>query len=313
MSLKPEIIQYLKERAALNLPALWAAPIATHRANSQFNVALTQPLLEIESVEHKSIPGPTSDLPIRIYRPNDKSELPALVFFHGGGWVLNFLDIYEPALRKLSDLAEIVIIAVQYQKAPEHPFPIPFDDCYATLSWVVANTERLGIDKTAIGIGGDSAGGNLASAVALKNRDSKLIKLAFQLLIYPCNDRDMKYASAVEFADGYGLTTASMKWFWDQYLPNQQDHKNPYAIPALASTHTDLPPAIVLAAQYDPLTDDAKNYHQKLLNDGVMSFYKEYAGQIHGLFNLGGVTPDADLMYRDIAAQINLILDRAKS
>lgn len=312
MSLKPEIIQYLAQRAALNLPALWAAPMATHRANSQFNVALSQPLVDIKSVEHKSIPGPTSDLPIRIYRPSDARDLPALVFFHGGGWALNFLDIYEPALRKVSNLAEIVIVAVQYQKAPEHPFPAPFDDSYATLNWVVANAGKLGVDQAAIGVGGDSAGANLASAVALKNRDQKLIKLAFQLLIYPCNDREMKYASAVDYADNYGLTTASMKWFWDQYLPNQQDHKNAYAVPALASTFKALPPAIVLAAQYDPLTDDAKNYHQKLLDDGVMSFYKEYAGQIHGLFNLGGVTPDADLMYRDVALQINSILGRLK-
>jgi acetyl esterase len=312
VSLKPEIIQYLAQRAALNLPALWAAPVATHRANSQLNVALNQPLMDIYSVEHKSIAGPTSNLPIRIYRPNDKKDLPALVFFHGGGWVLNFLEIYEPALRKLSNLAEIVIIAVEYQKAPEHPVPAPFDDCYATLTWVATNAQQLGVDKAAIGVGGDSAGGNLASAVALKNRDTQLIDLAFQLLIYPCNEISMNYASAVDNADNYGLTTKSMRWFWEQYLPNKADHTNSYAVPALASTHSKLPPSIVLAAQYDPLTDDARNYHQKLLDDGVMSFYKEYAGQIHGLFNLGGVTPDADLMYLDIATQINSILGRSK-
>jgi acetyl esterase len=123
----------------------------------------------------------------------------------------------------------------------------------------------------------------------------------------------MNYQSALDNADGFGLTTSSMKWFWEQYLPNKADHTNAYAVPALASTLSKLPPSIVLAAQYDPLTDDAKNYHQKLLNDGVMSFYKEYAGQIHGLFNLDGVTPDADLMYRDIATQINLIISRPKS
>jgi len=310
MSLKPEIVKYLADRAALKLPLLWDAPIATQRANSQLSVALQQPLNEIFKVEHKTIPGSTSDLPIRIYRPSNEPNLPALVFFHGGGWVLNFLDIYEPALRKVANLGKFMIIAVQYQKAPEHPFPVPFDDCYATLKWVVQNSQKLGVDPTSIGVGGDSAGGNLASAVALKARDEKLINLAFQLLIYPCNDNKMAYQTAVDNAEGYGLTTKSMLWFWEQYLQNNQDHTNPYAVPAIASSLSHLPPAIVLASQYDPLTDDAKNYYQRLLNDGVSAIYKEYPGQIHGLFNLGGVTADADLMYSDIATEINAILGR---
>jgi acetyl esterase len=310
MSLKPEIIKYLADRAALNLPLLWDAPISKQRANSQLSIALQQPLSEIFKVEHKTIPGLTSDLPIRIYRPSNEPDLPALLFFHGGGWVLNFLDIYEPALRKVANLGKFVIIAVQYQKSPEHPFPTPFNDCYATLDWVVKNTKQLGIDPTSIGVGGDSAGGNLASAVALKARDEKLVNLAFQLLIYPCNDNKMKYQSATKHSEGYGLTTKSMLWFWEQYLQNNQDHTNPYAVPAIASSLSNLPPAIVLASQYDPLTDDAKNYYQRLLNDGVSAIYKEYPGQIHGLFNLSGVSPDADLMYTDIATEINAILGR---
>lgn len=310
MSLKPEIVKYLADRAALNLPLLWDAPISTNRANSQLNIALTQPLTPIYSVEHKTIPGPTSDLPIRIYRPSDQLNLPALIYFHGGGWVLNFLDIYEPALRKVAKLGNFVIVAVQYQKAPEHPFPTPFNDCYATLEWVVKNAMKLGIDPTSIGVGGDSAGGNLASAVALKTRDEKLIDLAFQLLIYPCNDSQMAYQSASDNAEGYGLTTKSMLWFWEQYLQDKQDHTNPYAVPAIASSLSNVAPAIVLASQYDPLTDDAKNYYQKLNKDGVSAIYKEYPGQIHGLFNLGGVTPDADLMYSDITTEINAILGR---
>ena len=310
MSLKPEIVKYLADRAALNLPLLWDGPLSTHRKNSQLNIALKQPLSEIFSVEHKTIPGPTSDLPIRIYRPSNEKDLPVLIYFHGGGWVLNFLDIYEPALRKVSNLGKFVIVAVQYQKAPEHPFPTPFNDCYATLEWVVINSKELGIDPTSIGVGGDSAGGNLASAVALKARDEKLIDLAFQLLIYPCNDNKMEYQSASDNSEGFGLTTKSMLWFWEQYLQDKQDHTNPYAVPAIASSLSKVAPAIVLASQYDPLTDDAKNYYQRLITDGVSAIYKEYPGQIHGLFNLGGVTPDADLMYSDIATEVNAIIGR---
>jgi acetyl esterase len=310
MSLKPEIVKYLADRAALNLPLLWDGPLSTHRKNSQLNIALKQPLSEIFSVEHKTIPGPTSDLPIRIYRPSNEKDLPVLIYFHGGGWVLNFLDIYEPALRKVSNLGKFVIVAVQYQKAPEHPFPTPFNDCYATLEWVVNNSKELGIDPTSIGVGGDSAGGNLASSVALRARDENLIDLAFQLLIYPCNDNKMEYQSASDNAEGFGLTTKSMLWFWEQYLQDKQDHTNPYAVPAIASSLSKVAPAIVLASQYDPLTDDAKNYYQRLITDEVSAIYKEYPGQIHGLFNLGGVTPDADLMYSDIATEINAIIGR---
>jgi acetyl esterase len=312
MGLKPEIIKHLAERAALGLPQVWQAPLAEIRKNTHTHIALTQPLIDLFAVEHKFIPGPTADLPIRIYRPTNEKNLPALVFFHGGGWVLNFLDIYEPALRKVAKNGEFVIIAVQYQKAPEQPFPTPFNDCYATLEWVVNNSTDLGIDLTAIGVGGDSAGGNLASAVALKARDTGLINLAFQLLIYPCNEISMDYPSATEFAQGYGLSTKAMKWFWDKYLPNNQDHINKYAVPFRADTLKGVAAAIVIAAEFDPLTDDARNYYSKLVADSVPAIYKEYAGQIHGFFNLGGVTADADLLYSDIAIEINAILGRGK-
>ena len=261
MSLKPEIIKHLADKSAAGLPEVWQAPVEEIRKNTLSHLALSQPLIDIFKVEHKTIAGPTSDLPIRIYRPSDKKDLPVLVFFHGGGWVLNFLDIYEPALRKVAKNGEFVIIAVQYQKAPEQPFPTPFNDCYATLEWVVNNSTDLGIDLTAIGVGGDSAGGNLASAVALKARDTGLINLAFQLLIYPCNEISMDYPSATEFAQGYGLSTKAMKWFWDKYLPNNQDHSNKYAVPFRADTLKGVAAAIVIAAEFDPLTDDARNYY----------------------------------------------------
>jgi acetyl esterase len=271
---------------------------------------LTQPLIDLFAVEHKFIPGPTADLPIRIYRPTNEKNLPTLVFFHGGGWVLNFLDIYEPALRSIAKLGNFVIIAVQYQKAPEHPYPTPFDDCYATLEWVVRHAKELAIDSESIGVAGDSAGGNLASAVAIKARDKNLIALAFQLLIYPCNQIQMEYQSATDFAEGFGLTTKSMRWFWDKYLPNKDHHSNPYAVPASSTDLKGVAPAIVIAAQFDPLTDDARQYYQKLVASSVPAIYKEYGGQIHGFFNLSGVTEDANLLYSDIAFEINAILGR---
>lgn len=312
MGLNPEISVYLAERSALGLPQLWQAPISQIRENTKMHSALKQPLIKIHSVEHLAIAGPTSNLPIRIYRPTEQRPLPALVFFHGGGWVLNFLDIYEPALRKIAMKGNLIIVAVEYQKAPEHPYPAAFNDCYATLNWVIENCDALGINPLNIGVGGDSAGGNLASAVALKAFTEKLITLAFQLLIYPCNDFEMEYPSAKSCAEGYGLTTESMRWFWNQYLSKKIDQNDPYAVPITASTLRGLAPAILIAAEFDPLTDDVKNYYEKLKTDSVPAIYKEYAGQIHGFFNLDGITDDAESLYSEIAIEINAILGRHK-
>ena len=310
MGLKPEITAYLAERSATGLPQVWQAPLAEIRENTKLHIALKQPLLQIYSVDHRSINGPSSNLPIRIYRPSEENNLPALVFFHGGGWVLNFLDIYEPALRKIAKNGNFVIIAVEYQKAPEHSYPAPLDDCYATLKWVIENAAELGIDLAAIGVGGDSAGGNLASSVALKACSEQLISLAFQLLIYPCNDYQMNYPSATNYSQGYGLTTQAMKWFWDQYLSKVEDQEDPYAVPAKANSLRGVAPAILIAAEFDPLTDDVKNYYQKLIKDSVPAIYKEFAGQIHGFFNLSGVTDDAESLYSEIAKEINAVLGR---
>jgi acetyl esterase len=310
MGLKPEITAYLAERSATGLPQVWQAPLAEIRENTKLHIALKQPLLQIYSVDHRSINGPSSNLPIRIYRPSEENNLPALVFFHGGGWVLNFLDIYEPALRKIAKNGNFVIIAVEYQKAPEHSYPAPLDDCYATLKWVIENAAELGIDLAAIGVGGDSAGGNLASSVALKACSEQLISLAFQLLIYPCNDYQMNYPSATNYSQGYGLTTQAMKWFWDQYLSKVEDREDPYAVPVKANSLRGVAPAILIAAEFDPLTDDVKNYYQKLIKDSVPAIYKEFAGQIHGFFNLSGVTEDAESLYSEIAKEINAVLGR---
>ena len=310
MGLKPEITAYLAERSATGLPQVWQAPLAEIRENTKLHIALKQPLLQIYSVDHRIINGPSSNLPIRIYRPSEENNLPALVFFHGGGWVLNFLDIYEPALRKIAKNGNFVIIAVEYQKAPEHSYPAPLDDCYATLKWVIENAAELGIDLAAIGVGGDSAGGNLASSVALKACSEQLISLAFQLLIYPCNDYQMNYPSATNYSQGYGLTTQAMKWFWDQYLSKVEDREDPYAVPVKANSLRGVAPAILIAAEFDPLTDDVKNYYQKLIKDSVPAIYKEFAGQIHGFFNLSGVTEDAESLYSEIAKEINAVLGR---
>ncbi|MEY3578514.1 MAG: hypothetical protein RIS49_492 [Actinomycetota bacterium] len=292
MTLAPEIKAFLEAGAKAGLPQVWEAPLHVIRRNTQTRPALAGPAEPILEIENKFIPGPTADLPIRIYRPTNNPTAPAIVYFHGGGWVLNFLDIYDASLTTLANRTGATIISVNYQKAPEHPFPIPFDDCYATLEWVLANSEVLRINRQSVAVAGDSAGGNLASAVALKARDQK-IELAYQLLIYPCNERNFETPSYIKNATGYGLSTRAMQWFWDQYLQGDSHDQNPYAIPARAASLKDVAPAIIVTAEYDPLLSDSEQYVELLKASGVDVRYREFKGMIHGFFSNLAVTPTA--------------------
>jgi acetyl esterase len=168
----------------------------------------------------------------------------------------------------------------------------------------------LGIEPSQIGVGGDSAGGNLAAGVAIKARDTGDVNLAFQLLIYPCNDNEMNYESAYKNGDGYGLSTRAMKWFWEQYLSKKSDAKNPYAVPVAAKDFKNLAPAIITTAEFDPLLDDGYIYAELLRKSGVPTIYREYEGVIHGYFTLAGITPEAEVLHRHVTDEINALLAR---
>lgn len=308
MTLAPEIKAFLEAQAAAGAPAVWEAPVAVLRANTQGRMATSGPAEPIFEIVNRFIPGPTSDLPIRIYRPTDNPSAPAIVHFHGGGFVLNYLDMYDASLVRLANQTGFTIIGVAYQKAPEHPFPIPFDDCFATLLWVIQNSEKLQINSRQIGVAGDSAGATLASAVAIKARDNN-IDLAFQALIYPCNGRVFTTDSYENFATGYGLTTRAMKWFWDQYLQGDDHDQNPYAVPMSCKNFAGVAPAIILTAQYDPLLSDGEQYAGLLHRDGVPVLYREFKGMIHGFFTNMAVTPTATEAIDYLAQELKSFLN----
>lgn len=303
MPLAPEIKAFLEKQAASGAPAVWEAPLSEIRANTQGRMATSGAVEPILEISNRFIPGPTSDLPIRIYRPTNNPAAPAIVHFHGGGFVLNYLDMYDASMARLANQSGFTIIGVHYQKAPEHPFPIPFDDCYATLLWVIANAEDLKIDATRIGVAGDSAGAALASAVALKARDKK-IALSFQALIYPCNGRDFTTDSYLHLATGYGLSTQAMQWFWDQYLQGDRHDQNPYAVPMTAKSFQDLAPAIIITAEFDPLLSDGEQYAELLRRENVPVIYRQFDGMIHGFFTNMAVTPTAQIAIDFVAAEL---------
>ena len=294
MPLAPEIQAFLAASAAADLPQVWEAPLEIIRRNTASRLALAGAVEPLAELQNRFIPGPTADLPIRIYRPTLRANQSVIIYFHVGGWVLNFLDIYDASLSRLANQSGVTVISVNYQKAPEHPFPTPFDDCYATLLWVANNAEVLSINRNRIFVAGDSAGANLAAAVAIKARDNE-ITLAGQLLIYPCIDRDFTTDSYKKLATGYGLSTTAMKWFWEQYLQGDAHDANPYAVPMSAHSFSKLAPAVIITAEFDPLLSDSEKYAAALSSADVPVYYQKFDGMIHGFFTNMAITPVATL------------------
>jgi len=211
------------------------------------------------------------------------------VWFHGGGWVWGTLDGAELNCRKFANEAQCVVVSVDYRLAPETPFPGAIDDCCAVTAWVAEAAVQLNIDKTRIAVGGDSAGGNLAACVAYRCRD-KGPKLVFQLLIYPVIDADFTRPSYIENGKDYVLTRAFMEWFWNCYVPNVADRKNPLVAPIHASDLSRLSSAHIITAEFDPLRDEGEAYGESLKSAGVKAEIYRYDGMIHGFYNL--LTPE---------------------
>jgi len=245
-----------------------------------------EPHIFLHDVSDRSIPGPVGDIPIRIYKPSAGDNLPILVYFHGGGWVIGNLDTHDSVCRKLCKDAQVMVVAVDYRLSPEHKFPVPLDDCYAALQWVADNASSIGGDADRIAVGGDSAGGNLATVVSIKARDENGPSIKYQLLIYPVTDGSRDAQSKIDFASGYLLTKRDMDYFGDCYINEASDYLNPRISPLLASDLSGLPPAFLLTAGFDPLRDEGKAYAEKMKNAGVLVDYKNYEGTIHAFFGI---------------------------
>ncbi len=245
--------------------------------------------IPMAAVVDRVIPGPTGDLTVRIYRPNGTAigaPGPGIVFFHGGGWVIMDLDTHDRMARRLADDVGCVVVSVDYRLAPEHKYPAAADDCYAATQWVADNAGDLGVDPTRLAVAGDSAGGNLAAAVALMARDRGGPRLAFQLLIYPVTGTPWDGRRSYQAnGAGYVLTMESMEWFTNHYARSAADHTEPYFAPVQATDLSGLPPAHVITAEFDPLRDEGEAYAARLIAAGVPTTVTRYDGQIHGFYS----------------------------
>jgi acetyl esterase len=259
---------------------------------------------EMASVKAMTVPGPAGAIPVRIYAPltlrTADGMSPCLVFFHGGGWVIGDLDSHDVLCRTLAMDAELIVIAVDYRLAPEHKFPAALDDAIAATRWIADNAVQLNIDAARISVGGDSAGGNLATLVAIDARDHGGPKLAGQMLIYPATDFRMDHPSHREPETDCLLTHNTMRWFCDHYLNGPADIDDPRASPARVENLSHLPPAYVLTAGADPLRDEGNAYAQRLKDAGVAVTSKTYPGQFHGFVTMGKILPKANEALHDI-------------
>ena len=241
-----------------------------------------------------SIPSDFGPIPARFYRATkDKKPCPLLVYFHGGGFMLGTLALYDTTCRRLAAQANCAVLSVHYRLAPETQFPGAVLDAYAATHWASDHAGLLNIDASKIAVGGDSAGGNLAAVVAQMAQDSQEFKLALQVLIYPMTDQSRDYPSYQRNAKGYMLTTAALHWFMDNYIPDLEDRKSPMASPMLRESLSGLPPALIISAEFDPLVDENEAYAERLKAAGVETDYECFAGMIHPFFTLGGVVEDS--------------------
>jgi acetyl esterase len=296
--LHPQARALLDLLVARQVPEVHTLSALDARAGYRDRRALSQPdAPDVALVQDLTIPSAAGSIAARHYRPlgsQAQQILPAMVYYHGGGWVIGDLDTHDVLCRQLSNASGCAIVSVDYRLAPESRFPAAFEDSLAACRWVAANASKLHIDANRLAVGGDSAGGNLAAAVAIAARESGDLPLRYQLLIYPATDQVDHFPSRTSNGRGYLLTANTMRYFHDHYIIEESHDLDWRASPLRASRHNDLPPALVLTAGYDPLLDEGRAYAKALTDAGTPCSYVCFERQIHGFITMGRVLSEAN-------------------
>jgi acetyl esterase len=289
-----DVQEFLNLYNSMDIPELHELPPEQAR-QVQEEFATASPDVDLASVEDRTVEGPDGEVPIRVYDPREDpdGDDPLVLYFHGGGFVVGSIETHDGPCRKLAAETGYPVVSVDYRLAPEEPFPAGLKDCYASLEWAAEEAADLGADPERIVVAGDSAGGNLATAVAMLARNNDGPEIAYQVLVYPVAGDARGTEAYDENSEGYFLTAELMEWFHGQYFEDDIDQGNVYAHPRLSRDLSGLPPATVITAGYDPLRDDGATYAEQLVADGVDVSYHNFEGMIHGFFNM--IAPPADL------------------
>ncbi len=312
MPLDPVLATVLDLMAASGSPSLASGtPEAARAGFRAMTVGMRAPgsLAEVGSVEDGVVDGPAGPVPVRTYRPGTGGPHPTVVFLHGGGFVIGDLDTHDDHARLLCRDVDAVVVSVDYRLAPETPFPGGYDDCLAVYRWVVEHAADLGGDVSRLAVAGDSAGGNLAAAVALAARDAGS-PLRAQLLLYPSVDlvEGDDHGSRVENATGYLLTAEDMRWFGDHYLSDVAQAEDPRASVLKAPDLSGVAPAVVAVAEFDPLRDEGEAYASALEAAGVPVVRRRYDGLVHGFFGLGPISPACAAAVDELCGDLRSLL-----
>jgi acetyl esterase len=311
MALHPQCKSFLDMLAAAGGPGLNELPLDEARKVPYQMIELGCPEEEVAQIDTRVIPGPVQ-IPVRVYRPSLATDLPALMFFHGGGFVICNLDTHDRTCRSLANASGCVVLSVDYRLAPEHKFPAAAEDAYSATRYVAEHASEFGIDPGRIAVGGDSAGGTLATVVAMMARDRGGPALKFQLLVYPVtNFTEHATQSERDYGHGFFLDEELMDWFADQYFATEADRHLPYGSPLKASDLRGLPPAMVMTAECDPLRDQGEAYADKLRAAGVAVELKRYDGMIHPFLSLAGIVDAGRDAIKDSAAAVRQALNVA--
>ena len=278
--LQPDVAMMLEMMDEMALPPMDSMTPVDARAFSEAMSAASHPGPEVGEVLDGTLPGADGDLAYRLYRPATPGPHPVVVYFHGGGWVIGNATSDDPLCRDLCNQSGSIIISVDYRHAPEAQFPAAPNDGFAATKWIADHVEQLGGEPGGLAVAGWSAGANIAAVVAQLARDEGGPEIAGQLLLNPVTDCDLTRPSYTENADGYILTSALMAWFWDHYA-DSADRTDPRASPLRMSNLADLPPAMIVTCEFDPLRDEGEAYAEALAAAGVEVQYTRARGQIH--------------------------------
>jgi acetyl esterase len=304
MPLDPQAQKLMDALNALNLKPVEESTVEEARESIRSRTAALGPFEDVAAVTDLRLPVKNGEITVRVYAPAGKGPLPALVFYHGGGWVIGDLYTHDGICRSITNAANCIVASVDYRMAPEQKYPAAVEDSYAGFAWVLANAGKLGIDARRVAVGGDSAGGNLAAAVSLMARDRGTPLPVQQTLIYPVTNYSFDTPSYHENATGFLLTLSGMRWFWNHYLARDAQGKEPYASPLLAQSLAGLPPALVITAGCDPLRDEGEAYAARLRDAGVPVTLTRYEGMFHGFIRMTRLLDKAKAALGEIAGSL---------
>jgi len=307
MPLDSQIIKILKEAESLGLPAYQDLSPTQARKQMLDQSPPVQTALSVKKVVDRKIPGPDGEISIRLYYPDGDAPFATLVYFHGGGWVIGDLDTHHGFCHALAKTSGCLVVAVDYRLAPEHRYPAAVEDAYAATTWVAENSELIQVDPDRFAVCGDSAGGHLAAVVSLMARDRKGPRIDLQILIYPITDCSFDTPSYEENREGYMLTRDLMKWFWNHFINIESEADDPFVSPLRAESFRDLPPALILTAEYDPLRDEGEAYAEKLQGAGVNATLTRYPGMIHAFIRMTAQLDKANVALGQVAGMLRSV------